>query len=567
MRGLLALLALACAQPAMAQEPALAERTRQSGLPLDPVRAGMTLPHLALGFTVDPATRSIAGSADYTVTVDAPQREVAFDLDPRFAIDGISVDGQALPPSAWRNPDGLLRITLPRSMPAGGTAQVGIRWHGAPHVAARAPWDGGMTWARTPDGQPWIASAIQGEGCDLLWPCLDHPAKRVALLDLAIRVPDGLVAAANGTLVEETHANGWATWRWRARQPNAYGVTLQIGAYLLAEASYRSAYGNIIPVQYWHLPGDKPDDVARLLAETQRYLRFFEEVVGPYPFADEKVGLAETPHLGMEHQTINAYGNGYKLAPEGYDWLAQHEFGHEWFANQMTNATDGEMWLHEGFDSYMQPLYLLWQGSEVAYNAALWDQRKRILNRVPLVPADPAATGNYLDEEAGWGNDIYYKGSWIAHTLRGLIGDVAFRQVLRRLVYDRDDPQPGNFVPVRRSSEDLARIVGEVTGADHRWFFDTYLRQAALPRLVAERDGTRLLLRWDSGAARPFAMPVEVRVGDPLTGAVRTVPMPGGRGSVDLGAADIPYRLDPAARILRDDPAITAWQAQEDAAR
>jgi aminopeptidase N len=554
--------ALLLLSPPVAAQDVVAERTAQSGLPLDPVRASMTVPHLALGFTVDPATRSLAGTADYTVTVDTLQDRLAFDLDPRFAVTGISVDGQALAPAAWSNPDGLLTITLPRPLAAGGQAQISIAWNGAPHVAKRAPWDGGFTWTRTPEGQPWIASAIQGEGCDMFWPCLDHPTKRIGLLDLGVTVPDGLVAAGNGVLIGEEHAGGWATWRWRARQPNNYGVTLQIGPYRLADAQYRSAYGNTIPVQYWHLPGDRVEDVQYLLAEMQDYLAFFEEVVGPYPWGDEKVGLAETPHLGMEHQTINAYGNGYKRGPEGYDWLAQHEFGHEWFANQMTNATEGEMWLHEGLDTYMQPLYLLWKDGRMAYDVALWEHRKRVLSRVPLVASDPAATGNYLDADSGWGNDIYYKGSWITHTLRLLIGDAAFRESLRRLVYGRPDPTPGNILPVRRTTADFSAIVSAVTGRPMDWFFDAYVRQAALPRLVEERQGAHLALRWETPGALPFAMPVEVRVGD----RVLVVPMADGTGVLDLGSADARHVIDPEAKILRDDPAITAWQAQERAA-
>ena len=396
----------------------------------------------------------------------------------------------------------------------------------------------------------------------MFWPCLDHPTKRIEQLDLSVTVPEGLVAAGNGVLIGEEHDGGWATWCWRARNPNNYGVTIQVGPYRLAEARYRSPYGNSIPVQYWHLAGDRPEDVQYLLAEMQDYLAFFEDVVGPYPFGDEKVGLAETPHLGMEHQTINAYGNGYKRTPDGYDWLAQHEFGHEWFANQMTNATEGEMWLHEGLDTYMQPLYLLWKDGRMAYDVALWEHRKRVLSRVPLVAGDPAATGDYLDSDSGWGNDIYYKGSWVAHTLRLLIGDAAFRESLRRLVYGRPDPAPGNFVPVRRTTADFAAIVTEVTGRPMDWFFDAYVRQAPLPRLVEERQGSRLLLRWDIPGALPFAMPVEVRVGE----RVLVAPMADGTGVLELGAADARHLIDPEGKILRDDPAITAWQAREQAA-
>jgi len=568
----LAVLALAAAHPALAQEPPpLAERTAQSGLPLDPVREAMELPYLALSFTVDPATRSIAGEAHYTVRaatpLDRPLDQLAFDLDPRFAIARITVDGQELAPSAWSNPDGLLTIALPAPLPAGGEAKVTIRWSGTPHIAVRAPWDGGFTWSTTPPDEtgrtePWIATAIQGEGCDMFWPCLDHPTKRVELLDLAVQVPEPLVAAGNGRLLGEEHANGWATWRWRARSPNNYGVTLQIGPYELAEDRYSSRFGNTVPLAFWHLPGHEAQ-ANRLLGELKDFLAFFEETVGPYPFADEKAGIAETPHLGMEHQTINAYGNGFKLAPEGYDWLLHHEFSHEWFANQQSNRTEGEMWLHEGLGTYMQPLYLRWKDSELLYHATLWDQRKRILSRVPLVSADPEATGDYLDEESGWGNDIYYKGSWIAHTLRGAIGDEAFFESLRRLVYGRPDPAPGNFAPILRDTADFQRIVEEVTGREMGWFFDTYLRTAALPRLEVTRTGRTLSLAWHTDATTPFQLPVEVRAGERLLVA----PMTGGRGQLDLGDEAVHVTIDPEAKILRDDPAITAWQAQENAAR
>ena len=91
-------------------------------------------------------------------------------------------------------------------------------------------------------------------------------------------------------------------------------------------------------------------------------------MIGPYPFGDEKMGVVETPHLGMEHQTINAYGNELQdRTADGFDWLLQHEFAHEWFGNQLTNANWDDMWLHEGFGSYMQPLYSQWLHGDMEY--------------------------------------------------------------------------------------------------------------------------------------------------------------------------------------------------------
>jgi aminopeptidase N len=68
-------------------------------------------------------------------------------------------------------------------------------------------------------------------------------------------------------------------------------------------------------------------------------MAFYERVLGPYPFRNEKYGVVETPHLGMEHQSIIAYGNKFRGGPHGYDWLHHHELGHEWWGNLVTAMT------------------------------------------------------------------------------------------------------------------------------------------------------------------------------------------------------------------------------------
>ncbi len=536
-------------------ETTLAPRTAQSGAPLDGVQLSMELPHLALAIAVDPALKTIRGKADYTVRAAAPLDRIEFDLDPRFAVTGVTLRGTPLRHTAWSSRAGLLSIRLPRPLPAGGEVALSIAYNGSPREAPRPPWDGGFVWSKTEGGQPWIATAIQGEGCDLMWPCLDHPSKRVELLDLAISVPEGLVAASNGRLVGQETSGGRTTWTWHARQPNSYGVSLQIGPYELAQAEYRSRFGTTIPIRFWHLPGHAAG-AQRLVGELGDFLDFFESWIGPYPFADEKVGVAETPHLGMEHQTINAYGADFKPAAEGYDWLLHHEFSHEWFANQLSNAETADMWLQEGLGTYMQALYLQWRGGEMPYAAKMWDLRKQVLSRVPLAPRSFIGAGYYLDRKAGWGDDIYYKGAWVAHSLRYLIGDEAFFAALTRLVYGRGDPAPGNFDLQIASTDDFMRIAEQASGRDLGWFFEAYARTAALPELEQVRAGNVLELRWQTPSPQPFPMPIDVEV----DGRVVSVPMPGGRGEVALQRPDAHVVIDPAAKVLRYDPAIADWR-------
>jgi len=545
---------------AESKQAPLAERTKQTGLPLTEAQQATAMPYLALSITVDPARKAISGEARYRIRATAPLDRVQFDLDPRFRISQVLVADSPLAEDRWRNDGGLLTIDLPAPLAPAAETHVSIAYAGSPFVAANAPWDGGFVWSETEGRQPWIASAIQGEGCDVFWPCIDNPQSRIELLDLAVTVPEPLVVAGNGKLIGEQHADGWATWRWRAKHPNNYGVTIQAGPYQVAERNYASRFGNTIPLMFWHLPGHD-EGANSLLAELADLLDFFESTVGPYPFPGEKAGVAETPHLGMEHQTINAYGHGFKPAPEGYDWLLQHEFAHEWFANQATNSRDQEMWLHEGLGSYMQPLYLRWKDGELAYHAALWEMRKKIVSKVPLVPSPGDPEPDYNDTESGWGGDIYYKGAWIVHTLREQIGDDAFEKVLRLFVYGRDDPQPGNFAPVLRTTEDLEQIVEQVTGNEWGWFFDTYVRQAALPELEATRDGGTLRLRWKTESGAAFPLPIEVLTG----GRIITVPMTDGAGGLALSGPNAHVVIDPRGKLLRHDPAIADWKAWTEA--
>lgn len=558
----LPLVAAALALPAVASAQdsrPLAERTAQSDLPLEGPRAGMVIEQVTLSLAVNPDDRSIAGDGTYLVRVReglgaglvGDLGELAFDLDPRYAISAVEVGGVRLAEGQWQNPDGLLTLRLPQAVSAGEAVQVRIAYSGRPHVATNPPWEGGFVWSQTPDGQPWIATAVQGEGCDMFWPCIDHSSSRIDSMDTLVTVPAGLVAAGNGVLVETVaNTDGTTTFHWRARNPSNYGITLQIGPYQLAQQDYESRYGNVVPIRFWHLPGSKAQ-ARRLVAEMAGYLDFFEQRIGPYPFGDEKAGVAETPHLGMEHQTINAYGNRYRADPLGYDWLLQHEFAHEWFGNQLTNATINHMWLHEGIGQWMQPLYLEWARGEMLYDAEMWRFRQEVRNNVPLVSPD-GQLPDYNDQAAGWGFDIYYKGAWVMHSLRYLVGDAVLFPALTRLTYGTDNPVPGEIAPVLRTTDDFRVILEELSGDELAWFFDTYFYQAELPRLVQTREGNVLTLEWQSRAQLPFAMPVEVSIG----GNVQRVDMPDGRAQITLPDDRVQVLIDPRNRILMHDEAI-----------
>ncbi|MEG8038485.1 M1 family metallopeptidase [Sphingomonas sp. LR60] len=556
-RGINLLLALALPAPlAAAQlpgkgEPPISEQTQLSGGVRPNGQAELSLRSADLSFAPDPAMRRMVARATLVVAARRDVAAITLDLDSNYQVRSVTVDGR---PVRAQRPDG--QIVVARALARGKQVSIAIAYDGTPHVAVNAPWDDGMVWSQTPDGRPWVASTTEGYGCDLLWPCLDFPTGEPDVATLHITAPKGLKAPSNGRLLGvDTLPDGRTVWHWRARQPNTYAIAINIGPYEVIEGSYKSRFGNTIPLFYWHLPGEGAQ-ARKLFDEFAPTLDFFESVIGPYPFGDEKLGVVETPHKGMEHQTINAYGNDYAKAPEGFDWLFQHEFSHEWFANQLTAANWDDYWLHEGFGSYMQPLYGQWREGDARYAVMLEAQRNQIANRAPIV-RDRVLTEEevYEPSKGGAGTDIYYKGSWTLHTLRWLIGDRAFFDAVRRLVYGRRDPKPGNFTPRYNSTREFEAIVGEESKRDLSWFFDTYLRDRALPELVTTRDSDTLRLGWRTERARVFAMPVELTV----DGVMRRVEMPNGTATIAVPAG-AHVVIDPAARILRRSVAVEDYQ-------
>jgi aminopeptidase N len=543
------------------QKPLTATSTA-SGLPRAPEQLAVLFDKADLKLRIIPDSKSIEGDATLSFTAREPLARIVLDLDRNLPVDAIEVDGQPLAADRYANPEGRMTVELPRRLNAGEHVEVRVRYHGQPHVAKRAPWDGGFVWAKTPDGQPWVASAVEGEGCDLFWPCIDHPMGKPAVVEEHFTVPSPLVAAGNGVPLGMDEANGWRTWHWRIKNPTTYAISVNVASYKVLTGEYASRFGNRIPLNLYYL-AQNDKQAKELFQEFPPMLDFFESVIGPYPFGDEKMGVVETPHMGMEHQTINAYGNKYAKSAYGYDWLLQHEFAHEWFGNQLTNQDWDDMWLHEGLGSYMQPLYMQYLRGDQEYFASLMDQRSKIINKAPIVSGKQRTEEDvYDDKRGGPGLDIYYKGSLVMHTLRNLIGDEAFFRTVREVVYGTSQPKPGNFSPRYGTTREFIAAANNAARRDLGWFFQAYLYQAGLPELQASRNGARLELAWKTAAGTPFPMPVEVRVGQHIV----TVAMDNGKGSVDLpqGAT---YTLDPHSKILRREQHIEQFQAYSKAQR
>jgi aminopeptidase N len=546
--GLLTLLLACLSSPACAQT----NDPYDSGGVMLPEQAAYDVQSYDLDLAVDPVKQSISGSLTVMADVATPLSWFVLDLDPRFEVTSVRdeyLGGKELHyefrgARLWIQP---VETIQPRS-----SVKLTVSYHGTPRIAPNPPWDGGFQWEKTASGDHWIATSCQMIGADMWWPVKDHVSDEPETMQLHIRVPDPLVVASNGRLDRvEKHSDGTSTYHWNINNPiNAYNVALNIAPYRIIEDTFTSVAGDTFPLQFFVLPEDY-DKGLELFEEIKEHLAFYEKFLGPYPFRSDKYGVAQTPHLGMEHQTIIAYGAGFDNTSMtrgndlGFDALHHHELAHEWWGNLVTNVQWSDMWLHEGFGSYMQPLYREQLFGQKSYDEAMMQQRRGIQNTAAVAPVEILSS-----REIYAGHDIYSKGSWVLHSLRFLIGDDSFFTLLRRQAY----PDPAMEAVTDGSqtrfgtTADFMQLTNDVTGQNLDWFFETYIRNPALPELKIVRDGTTATVFWSHPLEDiPFPMPVEIEI----DGKVQRYEMPEfGRLKLDISETAV-VRLDPRNRVLR----------------
>ena len=517
-----------------------------SGGPLRATQAAYDVLHYDLALEVDPAARSIAGTLAMRARAVAAAPVIELDLDQRLKVESVSSSEDV---KASAHTAGRIRIEFERPLRVGEEFEVTVTYAGEPRTAPRPPWDGGFTWATTESGAPWIATSCQGEGADLWWPCKDHPSDKPETMDITVTLPADLFCASNGTLVSDETTGELRTLHWHVASPiNNYSVALNIAPYEALTTEFESVGGETVPVTFWVLP-EHLEQGRAILPEFLEHLAFMEEFCGPYPFRTEKYGVVETPHLGMEHQTIIAYGNQFRPGRDGFDWLHHHELSHEWWANLVTARDWKDLWLHEGFGTYMQSLYIERLHGSEAYLQHMRSKQRRLRNRRPIAPrASHDSKQIYFGLQGGADNDLYDKGACVLHTLRWVLGDEAFFTTLRRMAYPTEElERVTDGSQVRFAGTDDLRMLAEAySQQDLVWFFEVYLRHAELPRLTARREGSELVLAWETPFPTAFPMPVPVRVGDEIV----RVEMPlVGEQRLELGDAE--FELDPEGWLLR----------------
>ena len=390
----------------------------------------------------------------------------------------------------------------------GEVNEVVIEYAGHPQVSKMPPWEGGITWGKDLNSRHFIASSCQGEGASLWWPNKDHPYDEVDSFAISVTVPEDLMNISNGRLQKIDHDKQaqTKTFHWVVENPiNSYGVNINIGDYVHFHEKYKGEKGEL-DCDYYVLAYNL-EKAKKHFKDVPRMLEAFEHWFGPYPFYEDGYKLVEVPYLGMEHQSSVTYGNGYVNGYRGmdlsgsgwglkFDFIIIHESGHEWFANSITCRDVADLWIHESFTNYSENLFLDYHYGKEASSDYVIGTRTRIRNKKTVI-------GPYNVNQSG--EDIYYKGANLLHTIRQLIdNDNVWREILRGL--NRE------FYHKTVSTHEIENYINKRTKVDLRYIFDQYLRDTRIPNLEYYiRDG-RLFYRW-ANAITMFDMPIRVSFG------------------------------------------------------
>jgi aminopeptidase N len=474
---------------------------------LSPARTCYDVTFYDLQLKIDVAKRTIAGFNEMTFNTLTTVDSLQLDLFANMKIDKVLFEHKSLKFKRLYN---TFWVYFDQTIPKNTKGKLKIEYHGMPQIAKNAPWDGGFTWKKDAAGKTWMGVSCEGIGASLWWPNKDHLSDEPDSMAISVSVPSGLMAVSNGNLRQVSDDTlGYKKYQWFVSYPiNNYNVTLNVANYNHFDDIYTSKDGSKLSLDYYVLQ-ENVEKAKKQFQQTKSMLACYEKYLGKYPFWKDGYALIETPFLGMEHQSAIAYGNQYMrgylggmIPPDmNWDYIIVHESGHEYWGNAVSCKDHTDMWIHEGFTTYLESLYV---EETMSYKDAiryLMNQRQMIEGTQPLI-------GPY-DVNFNPTSDIYFKGTWMIHTLRHAIGD-------DKLFFDMFKALYNQFAYKTTTTDEVTQFISTYLKKDYSKFFEQYLYHVQIPvleyKLKKTWRGLDVSYRWATDA-KGFEMPI--RFGKP----------------------------------------------------
>src|SRR5438876_1190915 len=367
-----------------------------------------------------------------------------------------------------------LIVPLPAAAKAGDKFEIVIRYEGKPAK--------GMYFILPDKDYPERPRQIwtQGESEDTRYylPTYDYPNDRLTT-ETVLTVPASWITVSNGKLMNVSEAGkGLKTWHWKDSVPSStYLITVVAGEFDEITDTWHG-----IPVTYY-APKGRGDRLPLNYGRTPAMMELFSKKFGvDYPWEKyAQVMVDDFVAGGMENSSATTNNSNSlvhpKLAPEyftGEDDLISHELGHQWFGDLVTCKDWGNVWLNEGFATYYDALY---DGHKNGRDALLYDMYQSAKGIVSqLNQTNAVVRRNYNTPEDQFGFTAYPKGSWLLHMLRHQLGEELYRRCIKTYL-ERHKFQ--NVI-----TEDLNRVIEELSGRSFDQFFDQWAYHAGQPEVA-----------------------------------------------------------------------------------
>jgi aminopeptidase N len=488
--------------------------TREAGMVFDrgdtlrgtygPFRQNNDILTYDLDIKVDVENRFIAGTNTITFGMVEDGSRIQLDLFENMNIDSIVFGGDVL---SYTREFNAVFVEFPETLRQGETYSIDFHYSGHPQESGRF---GGFAFREDSLGNPWVFTACQGIGASLWWPNKDQQPDEVDSMSISITVPSGLTDVSNGRFVgAEDLGDGTTRYSWKVHYPiNNYSVAVNVGDY----THFADTLG-MLTLDYYVLPYHLAD-ARRQFEQVKPMLRCYEGRFGDYPFPEDGYKLVEVPYAGMEHQSAVAYGNLFENGYLGRDWtgvnistrfdfIIVHESAHEWFGNSVTANDVSDAWIHEGWGTYLEGVYvecLYGYDDAITY---LNGYQSKVANVEPII--GPTGVNHWPTQ------DQYFKGALFMNTLRHVVDDDDTWWALLREYAE-------HFKYQNIWTTDVINFFDTRLNTDLRPVFEQYLYHPKLPILQVRSEDDSVSYRWEADVA-DFAMPLKVR----FNGTVHTI--------------------------------------------
>lgn len=415
--------------------------------------------HQTLEFNVDPASTSISGKVTSVITAKSAMTTVVFDMSDQLIATNVTVQGTT---ASFSQPGtGELVITLPNALTQGQQVAVAVTYNGTPDQS------NDYFTTTTHNNVPVLWTLSEPYGAMEWWPCKQDLNDKIEGLDVYITAPKQYTAVSNGLQADAVVNGNFKTTHFTHNYPiPAYLVAIAVTNYNVYTQDYTGTQNNFPIVNY--LYPETQSTYQPYLAQTPQIMRFYEQTFEAYPFRNEKYGHAQWNWGGgMEHTTVSFM--------VGFDReLVAHELAHQWFGDKITCGSWQDIWLNEGFATYLSGLVV--ENQDGADSFDVWKQY-RIMSitssaggSVYLTPSDTTSSDRIFSDRLS-----YNKGAMVLHMLRFKMGNTAFYQAVKNYLAD------SRLAYGYARTPDLQQHLEQAYGSSLQEFFNDWVYNQGYP--------------------------------------------------------------------------------------